>query len=627
MPALEFELAKVKNFPTEPGCYIFTGKKNEILYVGKAVNLRSRVRSYFNKNQDDRLVTRYLHLYAARMDFVVTGTEKDALILENSLIKKHKPRFNVRLTDDKTYFSLRIDLNEPWPWLTIVRKRRKKEGVLFFGPYPSASACRGTLQFLNKIFPLRTCKDSVLLNRIRPCISYEIKRCVAPCVDYIERAEYMKIVEQTLQFLKGKNQGLIRDLKQKMKEASESLDFEAAALLRDRIQAINTTIENPRVTKNINRSFDVVGLYTTPEEVSLTVLFIRDGVLSSSASFRFEPLFEIDELLRTFLGQFYGEHRAAPEEVILPEIPADSELIESTLSDREHRRVELIVPERGEKKKLLRLAERNAEHAWIQRNEDQNKTQQTLQKLRHDLQLVRLPRRIECFDVSNLMGRHVVASCVAFTAGRPDKARYRRYKIRTVEGQDDFASMAEILERRLLRGLKEDDLPDLMVIDGGKGQLNAVNEVFRRLKIDRVDLISLAKAREEKVGTSVLRSKERVFKPGEEIPIVLNQSSDEMMLLIQVRNEAHRFAITYHRHLRGKAQMTSILEMVPGIGKQRARALLKNLGSIAAVREADSETLEALPGITPQIIEGLRQFFETKGNLPEDPSLREDDEG
>ncbi|MFT7618291.1 MAG: excinuclease ABC subunit C [Planctomycetota bacterium] len=625
MAVLDFLHSEVKDIPTDPGVYLFLNEKHKILYVGKANNLRSRVRSYFGKTKDHRLVTDFVHRTARYMDFLVTDSEKDALLLENSLIKKHAPKFNVRLRDDKTYFSLRLDRKAKWPWFTIVRKRKEEEGVLYFGPYTSATACRQTLSYLNTMFPLRTCSDSVLANRSRPCISYEIKRCAAPCVDYITPEDYAKIVEDSVQFLKGKNNDLIRDLERRMKEASAKLDFESAALLRDRIDAIRTTVSQPHVTNKTQGAFDVIGLYRAVEETQLCVLFIRDGVLTASSSFLFEKLHDTDELLRSFLGQFYTSTNLPPAEVVLPEECAELPLIAETLAELRGAAVKIVVPERGEKRRQLLLADKNAELSYLQRHRDNTATEQTLSSLRGQLDLVRIPRRIECYDISNLMGTHVVGSGVAFMDGRPEKAKYRRYKIKTVDGQDDFASMAEVLKRRLKRGLKEFDLPDLVVIDGGTAQLDAVVKVFKELAVDQVDVISLAKARSGDRATSMEKTKERVFKPGLTVPIILDQKSRELKILMRIRDEAHRFAITYHRRLRNKAQITSILELVPGVGKQKAKAMLTQFGSVKGVREASDEDIETVKGMTPSLISIMRDFFATQGNLEDDLGKRESD--
>ncbi len=625
MAQLDFLQSEVAAIPSEPGVYLFLDDKHKILYVGKAVNLRSRVRSYFNKTKDHRLVTEFIHHFARYMDFLVTDSEKDALLLENSLIKKHAPKFNVRLRDDKTYFSLRLDRKAKWPWFTIVRKRKEEEGVLFFGPYTSATACRQTLNYLNTMFPLRTCTDSVLANRSRPCISYEIKRCAGPCVDLISESDYQVIVEDAVQFLKGKNSDLVRDLEGRMKAAAAKLDYEQAAMIRDRIEAIRTTVAQPHVTKNTKQDFDVIGLYRTEKETQLCVLFIRDGILTASSSFLFDNHHETEELLRSFLGQFYTSTHLPPAEVVLPEECAELPLIADMLSNLRESSVKIVVPERGEKKRQLLLAIKNAELAYLQRNRDNTEMTRVMQNLRTRLDLVRIPRRIECYDISNLMGTHVVGSGVAFLDGRPDKSRYRRYKIKTVEGQDDFASMAEVLGRRLRRGAREDDLPDLIIIDGGEAQLDAVFEVFKDLRIDQVDLISLAKARTGKRANTAIKRKERIFKPGLTVPIILDQRSPELRLLMRLRDEAHRFAITYHRRLRAKAQVTSILELVPGIGKRKANELLRAFGSVKGVREAQKDAILKVKGMNASLFEILREFFETRGHLEDDMGIREED--
>lgn len=356
------------------------------------------------------------------------------------------------------------------------------------------------------------------------------------------------------------------------------------------------------------------------------MLFIRDGVLTASSSFLFEKLHETDELLRSFLGQFYSANHLPPEEVVLPEECAELPLIAETLTELRGAAVKLVVPERGEKRRQLLLADKNAELSYLQRHRDNSESEQTLKSLRAQLDLVRIPRRIECYDISNLMGTHVVGSGVAFLDGRPEKAKYRRYKIKTVDGQDDFASMAEVLKRRLKRGLKDFDLPDLVVIDGGPAQLDAVVDVFKELSVDQVDVVSLAKARSGNRATTIEKSKERVFKPGLSVPIVLDQKCAELRILMRIRDEAHRFAITYHRRLRAKAQVSSILELIPGIGKQKAKALLTQFGSVKGVRAATDMELEVVKGMTPKLIATMREFFLTQGHLEDNLGAREIDD-
>lgn len=620
MPLLPFEKKSLKDIPEEPGIYVFLGKRSEILYVGKAQKLRSRVRSYFLERQEVRPVTALLPQHATQIDYIVTESEKKALLLENSMIKKHAPRFNVRLRDDKTYFSLKLDLNEPWPWLQIVRKRKHTDGVLYFGPFTSALACRRMLRFIGRLFPLRTCTNTVLANRVRPCLSHEISQCVAPCVDLTNEEDYRKIVDDAVRFLRGKTDGILTDLKREMKQASGTLDFERAATLRDRIEAISETVAQTVITGKSGGLFDVLGICSTPQGAALVLMMVRDGVLSSSLEFFFKHQHDAEELIRGFLGQFYGEGRPVPPEVVLPEDISDVALLSDVLSEIRGSHVRLLVPERGEKRRLLQLAERNAAFAWEQHNRRADDSMQVLENIQKKLGLVRLPRQMECFDISNLMGTHVVASCVSFRDGRPSKEHYRRFKIRTVEGQDDFASMAEVLRRRLTRGLAEDDLPDLIVIDGGRGQLGAVVEVMSELSISTIDVVGLAKARSGPGAPDSQREFERIFRPGESTPVVLQQTSPEQHLLTRIRDEAHRFAITYHRRLRAKSQVTSILEHIPGIGPQRSRTLLRLFGSVSGVREAEEEALLAVKGMTSEIVARLRLFFEEGGHLPVDQS-------
>jgi excinuclease ABC subunit C len=621
MPPLPFTVESARDLPDAPGVYLFLGDDKRVLYVGKALSLRDRVRSYFSKTVDGRLVTAVIHRYARTLDFVLTESEKKALFLENSLIKKHDPRFNIRLRDDKTFFSLKLDLNDPWPWFQIVRRRKQQDGVLYFGPYASSLACRRTLDFLNTLFPMRTCTDSVLANRVRPCLSYEIKRCVAPCVGLTTTDEYGRIVEEAVAFLKGKNSEVVASLRLRMKEAAARLEFEAAAEIRDRIEHIERTVDQPHVTREIGYAFDVVGMARRANNVSFCVLMIRDGILAETAAFK-SPSLEADEAtLKTFLGQFYGGGRPVPAAVALPFLCEDVDLLSEILSDAAGASVQLVVPERGERRRLLALAQSNAEAAFAGEETRDAATQELLESLQRRLTLVRTPRRIECFDISNFQGSEIVASCAAFTDARADKQRYRRYRIRTVEGQDDFASMREVLARRLRRGIDEDDLPDLLVIDGGQGQLAQAVAVLHELKLDRLDVIGLAKARSGAGGALQIKEKERVFKPDIPVPIVLDQQSPELHLLVQVRDEAHRFAITYHRQLRAKAQTTSVLELVPGVGKKRAALLLRTFGSLAGVRAAAEDALAATPGMTRRGAKSVRQFFDSGGRLPDDSGL------
>lgn len=608
MPRLPFDKASVEQIPRSSGVYIFLDERGKPVYVGKAVDLRSRVRSYFGAG-DARLVSQVVNERARMLDFIVTGSAKEALILENSLIKKHAPLLNVRLKDDATYFSLRLDPKEEWPWLTIVRKR-KREDVLYFGPYPSAHACRKTIQFLNRIFPLRTCPDSQLYNRSRPCISYEIGHCVAPCVGLVDRPTYMELVDKVVRFLSGRDAEVVKELEQQMHQAADQLEFERAADLRDRLQHVKETLQNPQVARRGGPDRDVIGLCDIGDEVALCVLHVRDGNLASSAHYTFKRHLETDALLAAFLGQFYSPERQPPAEILMPRECEDLELHREILEEARGAAVALRVPERGEGLRLLKLSERNAELGHKKTREEAERAEAGLQALQSRLNLFNLPERMECFDISHLAGEQVVGSKVSFLAGRPDKDQYRHYRLREVTRNDDFAAMEEVLERRLKRGLKEDDLPDLIVIDGGRAQLNRVVAVMRVLRIDTVDVVGLAKARTGARAHTTEMAHERVWLPDAEVPIVLPQDAPETHLLQRLRDEAHRFAITYSRRLRGKEKIGTVLELVPGIGRRKAQALLKHFGSLKDVKAATESDLAAAPGMTPRLAQAIIRFFE-----------------
>ena len=607
MPRLPFDKSSASQVPRSAGVYVFLDERGKPVYVGKAVELRSRVRSYFGAG-DDRLVSQIVATKARHLDFIVTGSAKEALLLENSLIKKHAPLLNVRLKDDATYFSLRLDLAQEWPMLTIVRKR-KREDVLYFGPYPSAHACRKTIQFLNRIFPLRTCPDSQLYNRSRPCLSYEIRHCVAPCVGYVERPAYMELVDRVVRFLSGRDDEVLGELEEQMNEAAAQLEFERAADLRDRIKHLRETLKSPSVARRGGPDRDVIGLCDVGDEVALCVLHVRDGNLASTAHYSFKRRMETDELLAAFLGQFYGEERQPPAEILMPRECSDLDLHREILEDKRGAAVALRVPERGEGHRLLKLAERNAELGHRKTREEAERAELGLQALQSRLNLFNHPERMECFDISHLGGEQVVGSKVSFLLGRPDKEQYRHFKLRGVQRNDDFAAMEEVLERRLKRGLKEDDLPDLIVIDGGRAQLARVVAVMRVLRIDSVDVIGLAKAKSASRAPSTAALHERVFLPDAEVPIVLPDDAPETHLLARLRDEAHRFAITYSRRLRGKEKIGTVLEMIRGIGRRKAQALLKHFGSLRDVKAATETDLAEAPGMNVRLAQAVKKWL------------------
>ena len=594
MPRLPFEPESAASIPRCPGVYIFLDAKAKAVYVGKALMLRPRIRSYFKDSDETRPVARLLGPDTTWIDYIVTDSEREALVLENTLIKRHRPRLNIRLRDDKTYFSLRLDPEESWPRLTVVR-RRPRDRALYFGPYTSAYACRRTIRYLGAVFPLRTCPDSVLHNRTRPCISYDIGRCVAPCVDLVDRETYGRLVQRVIRFLSGQDREVIEELEQEMHAAAERLEFERAAEFRDRLAHIRKTVESPVVVRKGSLDRDVVGLGAAGERSLLVVLHVRSGNLAASSTFTVRGPGGEEAVMDAFLGQFYSAGRPPPAEILIPRASPDLELHREVLREVAGRSVRIRVPERGEGRRLLELARRNAELCVLQHEERAGRDRDLLAALQERLALMRLPERIECYDISHLGGEHVVGSGVAFTTGRPDKARYRRYRLREVQRNDDFAALEEVVRRRLERGVRQDDLPDLMVIDGGRPQLDRVCRVFRELGVDGVDVVALAKARR---GGSAVTSSERVVLADRDEPIILEPGRDEVGHLLQrVRDEAHRFALAYNRELRSRETIGSALEQVPGIGRAKAAALLRRFGGLQGVREAGVEALSETPGI------------------------------
>ncbi|MDX9971438.1 MAG: excinuclease ABC subunit UvrC, partial [FCB group bacterium] len=598
-----FDIGKV---PTTPGCYIMRDDSETVIYVGKANNLRSRLRSYLNET-DTRPTVKFLMRRVKCIDFLVTRTEKEALLLENSLIKEHRPRYNVRLKDDKTYVSLRLDPREDFPRLTVVR-RYKKDGARYFGPYSSSTAVRETLHQIRHTFPLRTCSDAVLNNRTRPCLYYQMKQCTAPCVNYIDRAGYHEISDQVVMLLEGRSADLEKTLTTQMEQHSERLEFEKAAALRDRLYALRQTLESQRTVRAGNDDDrDVFGLYTLGRFVEIQVLFYRGGKMMGGRSFSFNQReTPLEEVFASFLLQYYSEASAVPGEVLLPLPIEETDTLSEILTETRGSKVSVLWPQRGEKRDLIDLANRNAQSSFEEKRLADRANEDLLEHVRQSLQLAKIPNRIECFDISNIQGDKSVGSMVTFEAGLPCKARYRRFAIRTVEGQDDFAMMREILLRRYTKAVQENDLPDLVLIDGGKGQLGVAVTVLKDLGIEDLDVASIAKSRS--LGDSK-HSPERFFIPGRMNPIILPQNSAVVHLLARVRDEAHRFAITYHRKRRSAATLRSPLTGIPGVGPKRAKALLTTFGSLAKVRIASKEEIASVPGFNEKLAETIMQHL------------------
>jgi len=614
---------RIESLPTGAGVYLLKDARGKVLYVGKAQNLRARVRSYVGPGGDGRVRMPRLLERAADVEVVVTPSVKDALLLENELIKRHRPPFNVRLRDDKQYLALRLDPRERWPRLTQVRRFRR-DGALYFGPYTSSQAMREAVSNLRRIFPLRSCSDPVFRDyrrRGRPCIEYEMGRCLAPCCDRVDEAAYAELVEGTALFLRGRSSELVRQLAERMEAAAAAERFEEAARLRDRIAAVEQTVQRQQIVADRPGDRDVFGLARRGGEAEVQVLHVRDGRVVGTAAWSLSDV-PLDDgaLVGSFLGQYYagGEPRPVPGEVLTPAPVEDAGALESLLSERAQRRVRLRAPRRGDLRELVGMAQANAVLALDRRLEARESLEAALEELARRLHLERVPRRIECYDVSTLHGVLTVASRVVFENGRPAKNDYRRYRIREAAGDDDYAALREVMARRLAR-LETEPLPDLLMVDGGKGQLGVVETALRDADLaDRVDLLGLAKEREEgDRGPRVRRSgglkAERVFRPGRKDAVLLPPGSRGLLLLQRVRDESHRFAIEYQRNLRSRTGMLSILEELPGIGPAKRRALLRELGSLRAVRSAPAERLAAVPGISARDARTLRRFFDAQG--------------
>jgi excinuclease ABC subunit C len=596
--------AQVRHFPTQPGVYIMRGEAGEVLYVGKAKNLRNRVRAYLTPDRDSRFQIQFLMNRVTTVDCIVTDTEKEALILENTLIKEHRPRYNINLRDDKTYFSLRMDLTEEFPALAIVRQVKRDEAH-YFGPYSSAAAAREVLKELYHIFPLRHYPLETCRRRRRPCLYYQMHLCSAPCHGKISVDDYRQLAQGAALFLEGRDSELLRYYKQRMATAAEGERYEEAARYRDLIRSIEVTLERQKVVTGVGDS-DVVGFARQGSRLQLTLMFYRGGKLIGSRGYPCSWELDDAEGLSSFLTEYYGGEVFIPQAVLLPLAFPEVEAVAEFLSERRGKQVTVTVPQRGIRADLVRLAQKNAESALAQEIARQESMEEALADLASRLNLPRTPRLMECYDISNLQGNEAVGSRVTFVDGRPAKEKYRRYRIRSVAGANDFAMMAEVLGRRF-RDVPPAEYPDLIIVDGGVGQLNALMAVLQELGIEGVPGVGLAKSRVERdmAATEVRRSDERVFLPGRKNPLILRQNSPALLLLARIRDEAHRFAITYHRGVRQKRGMASELLLLPGIGSKRQRELLRHFGSLDRLRQATVEELSMVVGMNGQVAKRL----------------------
>lgn len=610
---------KLKILPSRPGVYLYRDGDGKILYVGKAVSLKSRVRSYFQPRAQLPPKTRIMMDKVADLDYIVTDSEVEALILEQNLIKEHRPHYNVLLKDDKSYPYLKVTLGDNFPRVTITR-RRIKDGSRYFGPYTRVGAVNETLRLLKKLFPFRSCKKKEPETRERPCLNHHIERCLGPCCGLVDREKYRAMIQEVCLFLEGRQEDLVRQLTARMEEAAEKLEFEQAARFRDQIQAVREVVEKQKIISGGFEDQDVAALAETFDEACVMQFFIRGGKLIGREHFMLKGTEGLSrpEIMTAFIKQYYNAADLIPGEILISEDTGEEKaVIEKWLSGKRGARVSLKTPRRGEKKKLVELAAQNAlltlEQVRLDRAVRRDDIAGALAELARGLGLERPPRRLECYDISNTQGAESVASMVVFEEGKPARDQYRRFKIRTVEGPDDFASMQEVLRRRFTRAVEERDLlntgrlsgrearfhqlPDLVIVDGGKGQLSAARHVMHELGFSRIPAFGLAK------------EEENLFAEGQSDPIVLPAGSRALYLLQRLRDEAHRFALAYHRNLRGKARLKSLLDEVEGIGEVRRRALLKAFGSLAEIEKASPGELAAVQGMNRKAARAVYDFF------------------
>lgn len=613
----------LQNLPLLPGVYLMMNAEKTILYVGKAKRLRNRVRSYFAKAALPSVRIATMVMQVAEIEYIVTDSEIEALILEATLIKKHKPQYNVVLKDDKNFPYIKLTINEEFPRILTVRKIRR-DGSLYFGPYVNVGALHKTLNLAKRFFPLRLCAGNITLNcKPRPCFEYEIHRCLGPCAGKCSKEEYWQVVEDAKLFLQGKKEDLVKDLQQRMAHYAEILQFEQAAKIRDQIEAVSRVMERQKVISTNLENQDVIATARKGTQVNLQIFFIRNGILMGRKSFNFSEIvqgenerledLEEREVLRSFVEQFYLKDVLIPDEILLPESIPNQTMIEEWLTEKRGKKVNFVIPQRGKKKQLLALVQQNAELALTDTGgTDSAASQQILAELQQQFHFQHLPRRIECFDISNIQGAMAVGSMVVCVDGLMQPKEYKRFKIKTIEGSDDFGMMQEVIMRRYARVQKENlPFPDLIMVDGGKGQLHAAKYALYTLQVSSPDVIGLAKAHGAR-GTE--KDRERVFTTVTGEGIVLDTAAKSAQLLQHIRDEAHRFAITYHRALRKKANFHSILEEIPGVGQKRRKKLLTRFGSLKKLKEATIDEIAATSSIHDELAETIYTFLHTDEN-------------
>jgi excinuclease ABC subunit C len=597
-----FSTEHISSVPHSPGVYLMLNAKSAVLYVGKAKDLKKRLSSYTRFLDSTHSKTAIMLSQVKKVDTIITRTEKEALILEASLIKKHSPKYNIILRDDKNYPLIKVTIQEEWPRVMMARRRRK-DGARYFGPYSSSSAMWATLRLINKLFPLRRCKGKKLKFRKRPCLNHQMGQCLAPCSGLANHDEYMDNVSRIMMILEGRNTDLISKLKTKMQHYAEQLDFEQAAKVRDQIEALSKTLEKQVVAARNIIDQDIFGFSRKDTSVAVAVLTIRGGLIGGSRNyFLASPLGDDGSILAQVLNQFYFHGENIPREIITPFEIEDAPLLQERFCELRQAKTEIIIPQKGHRAELLRMAETNAAQVFEEKEKKELSWSSLSASCIKKLKLQVTPESIECLDISNISGKMAVGSLISFHKGEPAKQNYRHYRIRTIDTPDDYGMMAEVLRRRFTKGIEKDDLPDLFMVDGGKGQLAMALRIAKELGIEEsMEWLGIAKERKEEG--------EKLYKPGRKNPIVLVPHDPVLLYLMRIRDEAHRFGITFHRKLRNSATLASELDNIDGVGPTRKKNLLKTLGSLKKIKQASVEELGSVSGVGPELAAEIYRYF------------------
>ena len=606
--------SSLNKLPKSSGVYLMKDESNQVIYVGKASNLRNRVSSYFQSYSRHDFKIRTLVSKISRFETIVTESEQEALILESNLIKEHQPKYNARLKDDKSYPFIKIDVSEQFPQVYITRRVNKKDGARYFGPYANAGSVRKTLKLLKKLFPYRSCTKTITGSDDRACLDFHIGRCVGPCIGAADKYDYKNVIDQVILFLEGKTNKVVKNIQQKMLQASNSLEYESAAVYRDQLKSIENLQESQKVVTLNSDNYDAIAIAQNQNESWVEVFFVREGKLigrdnfSMTSNLKTQP----SELTAAFIKQFYLNSTAIPKLILIKQPIDDEKTIADWLSIKSSQNVQFHIPKRGKKRQLLKMVSDNANNGLnqllIRRSTAQKNVNSALSEIQESLHLPNIPKRIECYDISNISGTNPVGSMVVFENGSPAPNKYRRFKIKNIPGIDDYSMMQEMLERRFKRlnestsdNISSDQnwktMPDLIVIDGGKGHLTSALEVLLHSGLNELSITSLAKENEE------------LFVPESPEPIILPRDSQGLFLLQRLRDEAHRFAITFHRQLRSQKSLKSKIDDVPGIGPKKRKLLINHFGSMKNIQKSSIEEISSLPGINKSLAKTLLEFL------------------